>query len=103
MGVSVGHPAIQLATVTLNSNPHILFKIRFTFIPHSANDCGRTYRHGLPTVTKSVYQSPSRTHYRHSVSRKVIRLLRKEISITIFLRIPYKCDLVFCTCYKEGT
>jgi hypothetical protein len=31
IGVSEEHIAIQLVTVTRNSNPHILFKIRFTF------------------------------------------------------------------------
>ena len=51
--------------------------ISFTFPRHSTTDCGRTWRHGLPTVTKSVYPSPSSTHCRHSVSRKVIHLLRK--------------------------
>jgi len=34
--------------------------IRFTFIPHSATECGSTYRHRLPSVTKCI-----RVHLAH--------------------------------------
>ena len=44
-GVSEEHTAIQLDRITLDSNHHILFKIRFTFIPHSTTN----WRTHVPT------------------------------------------------------
>jgi hypothetical protein len=83
--VCVRNTAIQLVTVTLNSNPRILFKIRFTFIPHSTTYCGRTYRHCLPTVTKGQC---IRVHLQHITDipfhEELSVFYGKQISITIF-------------------